>query len=83
LDINSPGAAQWLGDLFKRVVNDWGYDFIKIDFVEWSLLAADRYSDPNVNQSRHLPARGRKSCERRWARTGICWIAVRAIFRWA
>jgi len=59
LDITHPGAAQWLGaNLFKRVVNDWGYDFIKIDFVEWSLLAADRYSDPTITKAANLPARG-------------------------
>ena len=27
------------------MAEDWGYDFIKIDFVEWSLLAAERFHD--------------------------------------
>jgi hypothetical protein len=26
-------------------VNDWGYDFIKTDFSEWSLLAQQRFAD--------------------------------------
>ena len=46
LDVTHPGAAEWLRRLFATVVHDWGYDFIKIDFVEWSLLAAERYHDP-------------------------------------
>ena len=33
------------------MANEWGYDFIKIDFVEWSLLAADRYYDPTVTKA--------------------------------
>jgi hypothetical protein len=48
LDITHPDAAQWLGKLFETVANEWGYDFIKIDFVDWSLLAAERYYDPTV-----------------------------------
>ncbi|MGZ4974926.1 MAG: alpha-galactosidase, partial [Limisphaerales bacterium] len=51
LDITHPGAAQWLHSLFKTVAQDWGYDFIKIDFVEWSLLAADRFYDPTVTKA--------------------------------
>jgi hypothetical protein len=48
LDITHPGAAAWLEDLFDTVVNRWGYEMIKIDFVDWSLLAAHRYHDPTV-----------------------------------
>jgi hypothetical protein len=33
------------------VANEWGYDFIKIDFVEWTLLAADRYHDPSWSRA--------------------------------
>ena len=51
LDITNPGAADWLRQLFDTVANNWGYDFIKIDFVEWSLLAADRYHDPAVTKA--------------------------------
>lgn len=51
LDITNPDAAEWLRKLFDTVANDWGYDFIKIDFVDWSLLAAERYYDPTVTQA--------------------------------
>ena len=51
LDITHPGAADWLRGVFRKVADDWGYDFIKIDFVEWSLLSAERYHDPTVSQA--------------------------------
>jgi len=51
LDITHPGAANWLGNLFDTAANDWGYDFFKIDFLEWSLLAAQRFHDPSVTKA--------------------------------
>lgn len=49
LDITHPGAAQWLHDLIHRIVHEWGYEMIKIDFVAWSILAAERYYDPTLS----------------------------------
>ncbi len=49
LDITHPEAAKWLYDLVDRIVNDWGYEMIKIDFVAWSILAPDHYYDPTVS----------------------------------
>ncbi len=51
LDITHPGAAAWLHDLFATVAKTWGYEMIKIDFVDWSLLSADRYRDPSVSRA--------------------------------
>lgn len=51
LDVTHPQARQWLFDLFHKMAEDWGYDFFKIDFVEWSLLAAQRYHDPAVSRA--------------------------------
>lgn len=51
LDVTHPGGRKWIYDLFDTVANKWGYDFIKIDFVEWSLLAAPRYHDPSVSRA--------------------------------
>ena len=51
LDITHPDAAEWLRQLFHKVANDWGYEFVKIDFVEWTLLAADRYYDPTYTKA--------------------------------
>jgi alpha-galactosidase len=51
LDITHEGAAQWLFDLFDTVANKWGYELIKIDFVDWSLLSAERYHDASVTRA--------------------------------
>ena len=51
LDITHPGAMEWMRKLFDTVANDWGYDFIKIDFVEWTLLAVNRYYDPAFSKA--------------------------------
>jgi hypothetical protein len=52
LDITHPGALRWLRELFRTVAHDWGYEFIKLDYVEWSLLAASRYYDPTFSKAR-------------------------------
>ena len=49
LDITHPEAAKWLYDLIDTIVNEWGYEMIKIDFVAWSVLAAKRFYDPTVS----------------------------------
>jgi hypothetical protein len=49
LDITHPGAADWLRNLFETIARRWGYEMIKIDFVAWSILAAQRYHDPTVS----------------------------------
>jgi hypothetical protein len=51
LDVTCPGASEWLAGLIDTVANRWGYSMIKIDFVGWSLLSADRYHDPAVSQA--------------------------------
>jgi Melibiase len=51
LDVTHAGSRKWLFDLFDMVANKWGYDFLKIDFVEWSLLAAPRYHDRSVSRA--------------------------------
>lgn len=51
LDITHPGAAQWLYNLFKTIVHQWGYEMLKIDFVDWSILSAFRYYDPSVSRA--------------------------------
>jgi len=51
LDITHPDAAKWLHDLIDRIANDWGYEMIKIDFMAWSILAAERYYDPTLSSA--------------------------------
>ena len=51
LDITHPGAQQWLRELCTTITQIWGYEFIKIDFVEWTLLAIARYYDPTLSRA--------------------------------
>jgi alpha-galactosidase len=51
LDVTHPGAADWLRELFATIVQRWGYDMIKLDFMAWSILAAERYRDPTVSSA--------------------------------
>ena len=51
LDVTHPESAAWLRNLLKKISGDWGYEFIKIDFVEWTLLSAERYHDPAISQA--------------------------------
>ena len=51
LDITHPEAAKWLHDLIDTIANDWGYEMIKIDFVAWSILAAEKYYDRTVSSA--------------------------------
>ena len=36
LDGAHPDVQQWLYDLARRVVRDWGYDYLKADFLFWA-----------------------------------------------
>ena len=51
LDITHPSAGEWVFNLFDKVSNQWGYEMIKIDFVDWSLLSAHHYYDPSVSRA--------------------------------
>ncbi len=48
LDITHPEAQSWFCDLFSKMTNDCGYDFVKIDFVEWTILAAKSFYDSTM-----------------------------------
>ena len=43
LDGAHPGARQWLFDLARRVVREWGYDSITLDGLRWAALAGSHY----------------------------------------
>jgi len=43
LDGAHPEVRQWLYDLARRVVRDWGYDYLKIDFLHWATAGAAHY----------------------------------------
>ena len=48
LDITHPEAQLWFCSLFSRIADVWGYDFVKIDFVEWTILASKRFYDSTM-----------------------------------
>jgi len=40
LDCTNPEAQEWLKNLFNKVCNEWGYKYIKIDFIYAAALEA-------------------------------------------
>ncbi|RPI41764.1 MAG: alpha-galactosidase, partial [Bacteroidetes bacterium] len=45
LDITHPGAEKWFTDLIDTIVNNWGFEMIKVDFVAWSVFSAHHFYD--------------------------------------
>jgi len=43
LDGAHPQVQQWLFDLARRVVQEWGYDYLKIDFLLWATAGDSHY----------------------------------------
>jgi hypothetical protein len=37
LDPSLPAVRAWLADLFRKITHEWGYDYIKIDFLYFPL----------------------------------------------
>jgi hypothetical protein len=54
IDTTIPGARAWIRSLFRRVVAEWGFDLVKIDFLRAvSLFPEARYSR-NVTRAEAL-----------------------------
>jgi alpha-galactosidase len=51
LDFSVPEAAAWLRGFIHRIANEWGYDFLKIDFVEWTIFSAEKFADPTWSRA--------------------------------
>ncbi len=43
LDGAHPQVRQWLFDLARRIVREWGYDYLKIDYLLWATAGASHY----------------------------------------
>lgn len=43
LDTTHPEVQQWLRRVFRTIVDDWGYDYLKIDFIYAGALRGRRY----------------------------------------
>jgi alpha-galactosidase len=54
LDATHPGAAAWLDSVIRTAVNDWGFDYLKLDFLYGGGLPGKRHVDmPREAAYRH------------------------------
>ncbi|MBM4354049.1 MAG: alpha-galactosidase [Deltaproteobacteria bacterium] len=49
-DLTKPEVLDWVRETFVRVTQEWGYDWIKMDFSYYALFA-ENLSDPTVTAS--------------------------------
>ncbi|MFH2008399.1 MAG: alpha-galactosidase [bacterium] len=47
IDLSNPEVLDWLAEVFSRVTQDWGYEWIKMDFSYYALFTTNLY-DPDV-----------------------------------
>ncbi|MWG34536.1 alpha-galactosidase [Halomarina oriensis] len=45
LDTTHPGVERWLRETFETVVDEWGFDYLKLDFLYAAALPGDRTED--------------------------------------
>ena len=50
LDLTHPDVIAWLRDLFRTICDNWGYDYVKIDFIYAGAANGVRH-DPNVTRA--------------------------------
>src|SRR5206468_10310538 len=43
LDGAHPKVQQWLQELARRVVRDWGYDYLRADGLRWATVGTGHY----------------------------------------
>lgn len=43
IDGAHPEVQRWLRDLARRIVQEWGYDYLKIDFLLWATAGVSHY----------------------------------------
>lgn len=46
LDLTHPGVLAWLDETFRRVFDDWGFDYVKLDFLLYGSIPGRRH-DPS------------------------------------
>jgi alpha-galactosidase len=42
LDLSIPAVEDWLDELFRRIVDEWGYRYLKLDFLYAGMLGTHR-----------------------------------------
>ncbi len=50
LDLTHPDVIEWLKTTFRTICDDWGYDYVKIDFIYGGAIDGVRH-DPNVTRA--------------------------------
>lgn len=51
LDLTRPDVQQWLFDTFKTIVHEWGFTFLKLDFL-YSAVVRGRFNDGASTRAR-------------------------------
>lgn len=69
LDLTRPQVIEWLEHLFRTVCEDWGYDYVKIDFVYAGAVGGIRYN-PNVTRAQAY----RRGIETIWQAVGDSFV---------
>ncbi len=45
LDLSNPAVLAYIREVFDRVFNEWGYDLVKIDFLQYAVGEGKRYDN--------------------------------------
>ncbi len=53
LDTSHPDARDWLREVLRTIVEEWGYDYLKLDFLASGALPGQRF-DPAITRGRAL-----------------------------
>jgi alpha-galactosidase len=53
LDCTNPQVIDWLKSLFRTITKDWGYEYLKIDFLQAAAIDGERY-EKNITRAQAL-----------------------------
>jgi alpha-galactosidase len=53
LDVTHPDVQQWIYDLFSTVVGEWGYTYLKLDFLYAAAIPGERHR-PDLSRAQIL-----------------------------
>ncbi|MFC7076603.1 glycoside hydrolase family 36 protein [Haloarcula halophila] len=45
LDLTHPGVQAWLRETFRTITEEWGFDYLKLDFLYAGALPGERFAD--------------------------------------
>ena len=56
LDLTDPAVRNWLHQTFHTLRNDWGFDWLKMDFAYWALLGDNFYDSSQTREEAYRGA---------------------------